>query len=448
MLRADRTPANRLSSVSALSGNTLFDVGIPTEVVGSLPRPKYLEDACAKYENGGISRDELESHHSRAVQETIQRMSQTGETVLTDGGYRSYPAAVYPIADTLTASDLPDSLFSDEQYFAICDEHERQLPRLIKGPFRYKTYAYESLRKTMALAEGHPMKATVVSPSMLYLLYPNKGTIPGYSREAFMQDLVDECEKDIRGCFDAGAQRVSIDFTERPLVAKRDLRTYQDNLPLFVSLLQRVVERFNAADRTNIGIHVCPSSSSPSTPPTPLSPTFPGLTPFSHHLLPAYLRLLPSLFEVPAGYFLLQLSSATPVDRTQIHKLIGEHIQRDANGVKQVTFLGVTDPQSPIIETPGQIADTLVEAAKWIAPDQLGATDDLGFLEHVEDNSLIGQAQAKAKGIGKEIAPQSLDGPDLARAVAFQKITSRVLGARLASERLGMTANYDGERFN
>jgi hypothetical protein len=49
---------------------------------------------------------------------------------------------------------------------------------------------------------------------MLYLLYPLEGEIEGYSKEAFVQDLVNECEKDIRKCFEAGAPRVSIDFTE------------------------------------------------------------------------------------------------------------------------------------------------------------------------------------------------------------------------------------------
>ena len=49
---------------------------------------------------------------------------------------------------------------------------------------------------------------------MLYLLYPLNGTLKGYPREKFVEDLVDECEKDIRGCFEAGAKRVSMDFTE------------------------------------------------------------------------------------------------------------------------------------------------------------------------------------------------------------------------------------------
>jgi hypothetical protein len=58
------------------------------------------------------------------------------------------------------------------------------------------------------------MKQAVIAPSMMYLLYPLDKEIPGYPREEFTKDLVDECEKDIRKCLEAGAVRISLDFTE------------------------------------------------------------------------------------------------------------------------------------------------------------------------------------------------------------------------------------------
>ena len=77
------------------------------------------------------------------------------------------------------------------------------------------------------------------------------------------------------------------------------------------------------------------------------------------------------------GYFLIQLASEK--DKTSIYKQIGQSIRRDAEGVKQVAFIGVTNPLDPKVETPEQIAEDLVEAIKYIAKDQLGATDDCGF---------------------------------------------------------------------
>jgi len=62
---------------------------------------------------------------------------------------------------------------------------------LIGDRHRYKTYAYENFKKSKVYATG-PMKQAVIAPSMLSLLYPLKGELPGYSRDAFFADLVNE----------------------------------------------------------------------------------------------------------------------------------------------------------------------------------------------------------------------------------------------------------------
>ena len=103
-----------------------------------------------------------------------------------------------------------------------------------------------------------------------------------------------------------------------------------------------------------------------------------------------------------------------------LYKQIGEHIRRDANGVKQVAFIGVTNPLDPQVETADDVAADLVEAGKYIAKDQLGATDDCGFSPFSID-----------------IKPKH-GSPDFARDVAMQKIKARIEGARLASEKLGI----------
>ena len=61
-------------------------------------------------------------------------------------------------------------------------------------------------------------------PSMLALLYPLEEEVPGYPREQFEDDLTNETEKDIRGAFEAGAERVSVDFTEGRLATRADPR--------------------------------------------------------------------------------------------------------------------------------------------------------------------------------------------------------------------------------
>jgi hypothetical protein len=47
-----------------------------------------------------------------------------------------------------------------------------------------------------------------------------------------------------------------------------------------------------------------------------------------------YHELLPSMFQMNAGYFLIQLVSEK--DKEKVYKEIGQTIRKDAEGVKQV----------------------------------------------------------------------------------------------------------------
>jgi methionine synthase II (cobalamin-independent) len=240
---------------------------------------------------------------------------------------------------------------------------------------------------------------------MLALLYPLDAEVPGYSREAFEEDLVNECEKDVRQAFAAGAARVSIDFTEGRLATRNDARnpwTGRNMLPHFIELNNRVLGRFSADERTRIGIHTCPGGDRDSV----------------HSADVPYSDLLPSMFMMNAGYFLIQLASERDKDR--VYKLIGEHLRDDANGVAQVAYVGVINPLNPRVESPEEVRDALVRAANFIPVEQLGSTDDCGF-------SPFSIAEKPSHG-----------SPDFARDTAFQKITNRVEGTRLAAEKLGI----------
>ena len=214
---------------------------IPTELVGSLPRPMKLQEAYEDYDQGTITWDELQAEQDEAAEDSIKRLEATGEPIVTDGEQRESSFATYPITDTLAGTGLADNLAGDGQFFAIFDDgHHRQLPRLTGGPFRYKTFASEFVEKNRAIAT-QDVKQAVIAPSMLMLLYPLEGEIEGYSRDQFLDDLCDEVEKDIRQCFDAGAVRVSIDFTEGRLANKNDSRnpwTNKDMLDEFIDAQQ------------------------------------------------------------------------------------------------------------------------------------------------------------------------------------------------------------------
>ena len=75
-----------------------------------------------------------------------------------------------------------DNLAGDGPYFAIFDGHHRQLPRLMGGPFRYRTFAADLLEQSASYATK-PLKQAVIAPSLPYLLYPLIGELEGCSRE-------------------------------------------------------------------------------------------------------------------------------------------------------------------------------------------------------------------------------------------------------------------------
>ena len=168
---------------------------IPTEPVGSLPRPAKLQAAYADYDAGKITKEELTREQDAACLDSIKRMEATGSPIVSDGEQRMSSFATYPVTDTLAGTGLADHLAGDGQYFAIfADGHHRQLPRLTGGPFRYKTYAAEFTDKAMKMATK-PLKQAVIAPSMLALLYPLDGDLEGYSR-AFAESLSERG----RGC--------------------------------------------------------------------------------------------------------------------------------------------------------------------------------------------------------------------------------------------------------
>jgi methionine synthase II (cobalamin-independent) len=378
---------------------------IPTELVGSLPRPMRLQQAYADHDEGKIDFAELQAEQDAAAEDSIHRLEATGEPIVTDGEQRESSFATYPITDTLAGTGLADHLAGDGQFFAIFDDgHHRQLPRLTGGPFRYKTFASEFVAKNAAIATN-PVKQAVIAPSMLALLYPLEGEIDGYPRERFLDDLCDEVEKDIRQCFDAGAVRVSIDFTEGRLANKNDARnpwTGKDMLGEFIDLNNRVLDRFTPEQRRDIGIHTCPGGDCDSV----------------HSKEVPYEQLLEHMFDLNAGYFLIQCASED--DREKVYELCGRYSREDADGVAQVCFIGVVDPLTPQVESPEHVRDQLLAASRHIPVERLGATDDCGF-----------------SPFSRDVKPKH-GSPDFARDVAMQKIANRLEGTRMASEELGV----------
>jgi len=218
-------------------------------------------------------------------------------------------------------------------------------------------------------------------------MYPPE-EIPGYSREQFIDDLLREHEVEVKSCLDKGAHCVQIDFTEGRLAAKIDRSG--ELLHSFIDLNNLALSRFSAEERLRIGVHTCPGGDRDST----------------HSADVDYAELLPSLFELKLGNFYIALAGET--DRRRVLEIIQQYRKPE-----QRVFIGVIAPIDPRVETPEEVRDFVLEAARYIPVDQLGTTDDCGFSPFCDDTST-------------------------SRDKAFEKIRARVVGTELASRALGV----------
>lgn len=352
---------------------------IPTEPIGSIPRPSDLIDGMQAAATGSIDSGQLEALYADAVRDTIARLEETGSPVITDGEQRKPSFVTYPIHGL-------EGLAPDGVVIPFEDGHTRQLPRLTQGPFRYQVYADAYLAEAQETAT-RPIKQAVISASAISLLYPQQG-IDGYTQEAFLADLKDEAEADIRRSLARNAHCVQIDFTEARLSLKLD--PSGGLLRSFVELNNDVLGRFSVDERRRLGVHTCPGGDQDST----------------HSADVDYDDLLPTLFELQAGNFYVQLASES--DRAKVLATIKGTLRP-----QQRVFVGVTDPIDPRVETPEEVCDRTLEAAEFIPIDQLGTTDDCGFSPFGDDTST-------------------------ARDTAFAKIHARVEGTALAARKLGV----------
>jgi 5-methyltetrahydropteroyltriglutamate--homocysteine methyltransferase len=352
-------------------------MSLPTEPIGSIPRPQALQEGMAAAAGGRMSASDLDALYDDAVRDTLRRFEQTGSSVITDGEQRKQSFATYCVAGLPLGSD-------GGVVIPFADGHTRQLPVITQAPFRYATKAYEYLDKARPYT-SLPMKQAVISASAISLMYPGSG-IDGYPREAFLDDLVAEAADELRGIIARGAT-AQIDFTEARLSLKLD--PSGGLLNAFVDLNNRVLAELTEDERAKVGVHTCPGGDQDST----------------HSADVDYADLLPSLFRMNVGSFFVEL--AAEADHERELRVLGPL----ASGNRRI-YVGVTDPINPHVETAEEVRDRVLEAARFIDPEHLGTTDDCGFSPFGDDAST-------------------------SRDTAFAKIRARVEGTEMAARVLG-----------
>src|SRR5438552_901574 len=100
---------------------------IPTEPIGSIPRPLELLEAIAAA--GDSAHPSLDALYDKATKDTIERFEGTGSPVITDGEQRKYhnfwTYCVHGLSNT-----APDGF-----KIPFSAGHTRRMPRLTAAPF-------------------------------------------------------------------------------------------------------------------------------------------------------------------------------------------------------------------------------------------------------------------------------------------------------------------------
>lgn len=328
---------------------------IPTEQIGSIPRNLVLIDAYKKYKKGEFNYSALCELAEKETLQVMCELEELGCPVISDGEQRKFDGfAHYCLHNSNSYSK--EGLLVD-----FSDGHKRVFaPHLKTPPFKYEQTADEFLKFAIQHANV-PVKQAVISPSMLSLVYPAKG-IESYNHEQFINDLIEQHVGEVRRCLDLGVHKVQIDFTEARLSLKLD--PSGEMLNSFVDLINKCLAHFTDEEIQRIGIHTCPGADIDST----------------HSAEVDYKYLLPALFKINAGNFYVAMRGEK--DTAKALRLIG-HIIRPFQRV----FVGVTNPNSKILETAEEVCELIIQAAQFIPTEQLGTTDDCGFSPFADDAS-------------------------------------------------------------
>ena len=117
---------------------------IPTEPIGSIPRPLNLIEAVAAA--GDNDDPKLDALYDAAIRDTIECFEATGSPVISDGEQRkSHNFWTYSV------HGLPN-IAPDGFKIPFATGHTRRMHRLTSGPFRYKRYADRYLDAAMRYA--------------------------------------------------------------------------------------------------------------------------------------------------------------------------------------------------------------------------------------------------------------------------------------------------------
>ena len=343
-----------------------------SDVVGSLLRPAYLQQANDARERGAMTPAEFKRIEDRAVDEAIALQETAGLDVVTDGEMRRY-AFYGHLVDALEGFDKYGGwsvTFRDDQ------GHEAPLRRpVVVDKLRWRRQMSVEEFTYLRGRTARQVKVTLLSAQQAAAYYdPDKSKAAYSTRDAYLADLVDFTRREIAELARLGCTYVQIDAPQYAALLDETIREgYRQRGSDPDKLLDTCIELDNAiiADQPGItfGIHICRGNHK-------------------------------SMFYASGGYDRI---AGQIFSRSRFHRFLLEYDDERSGSFEplkhvpddRIVVLGLVSSKQARLEAAEELKSRIDDASRYVSRDRLALSPQCGFASTHEGNRLSADDQRR-----------------------------------------------------
>jgi len=343
-----------------------------SDVVGSLLRPDWLQEARARVERGELTPAAFKRIEDRAVDEAVALQEAAGLEVVTDGEMRRY-AFFGHLIEALEGFDKEGGwsiTFRDAEGHAAPLKRPVVVDRLRwRRQMSVEEFTYLRGRTTK------PVKVTLLSAQQAAAYYDPERSKGAYAtRDAYLADLVDFTRREIAELARLGCEYIQIDAPQYAALLDETIREgYRQRGSDPDHLLETCIALDNAIiagqPGVTFGIHICR-----------------GNHKSMFYASGGYDRIAAQIFSRSRFQrFLLEYDD----DRSGSFEPL-RHVPDD-----RVVVLGLVSSKRADLEPDGEIERRITEASRYVALDRLAISPQCGFASTHEGNRLSADDQRR-----------------------------------------------------
>ena len=337
------------------------------EVIGSMLRPSYLQEARAAFEAGNLSPRALKRLEDRAVDQVIALQEGTGVEVVSDGEMRRF-LFMGPLTETVDGIE-PVEDHDPMPWSTPEGDIEWVSPIAVTSKLRKRRsmvteeYSYARARARL------PLKVTVPSPLVLFGLWSPRHSTGAYADAfAMFADAAEIVRSEIRELVALGCEYIQIDAPELATLVDPRVRDWAESMGFPAErMLTEGLDLVNGVVQdvpgVRFGIHLCRGNNA-------------GMWMASG----GYDYIARALFErvTAVDAFFLEYDD----QRSGSFDPLG-----DAPDDKQIV-LGLVSTKTAELESPQELVARVDDAARFFPRGQLGLSTQCGFASIASGNPI------------------------------------------------------------